>query len=133
MTVLCVRIDSARRVLEYVNAGHPPGILWSTGHTLLRLDPTSTFVSSAFPDAEWAQTTIGVSPDDRVLLFTDGVIERAGSDEIFGDERILEKIKQYPEGGGALLDAILEAADRFGGPSSASDDQALLTAWIEPK
>lgn len=131
VTAVCLRVDCARGVLEYVNAAHPAGAVWSAGRSLRRLESTGTLICSAFPDAEWDQVTMDVARGDRVLLFTDGISERQASGESFGEQRIIDECLRRPQGGSALLDAILEAATRFSGGLSAADDQTLLTATVE--
>ena len=128
VTAACVRINATRGVLEYVNAGHPAGAVWSDGTGLVRLESTGPLICSAFPNAGWDQATIAVSARTQVLLFTDGVSERQASGEMFGERRIVDECLRHPAGGAALLDAILASADRFSAGCTADDDQTLLTA-----
>jgi phosphoserine phosphatase RsbU/P len=130
VTALCVRIDRAHGTLEYVNAGHPSGLKWSARGEVVPLESTGLFVSSAFPDARWEQPTLRVAPGDRVLLFTDGLSEHGRAGEPFGEHRILEQVRGRPAGGGAMLDAMLDAARRFGDGAAAEDDVALITAAL---
>ncbi len=130
VTMLCVRIDTARGVLEYVNAGHPAGFVWSNGAAVRPLATTGVFVSPAFPDARWIQSQIAIAPGDRVLLFTDGVSERESGEDVFGERRVLEEIARCPDGGERLLDSLLEAAHQFGACAPPNDDQALITATV---
>jgi sigma-B regulation protein RsbU (phosphoserine phosphatase) len=129
VTALCVRVDRQRRTLEYVNAGHPSGILWGGADTV-NLDSTGLFISSAFPDAQWAQPVCPIGSGQRLLLFTDGLSERENNSEPFGEGRILQEIRLHPEGGAVLLDALLEAAARFDGGAPSRDDLAVITAAI---
>lgn len=130
VTAACLRIDSTRGVLEYVNAGHPAGAVWSASRGLVRLESTGTLICSAFPDAAWDQATMAVSAGTHVLLFTDGISERPASGEMFGEQRIVDECLRRPDGGAALLDAILEAVTRFSAGCAATDDQTLLTARV---
>ena len=127
VTATCVRIDSSRGLLEYVNAGHPAGVVWSqTGVT--RLDPTGPLICSAFPDAGWNQATMTILPGTRLLLFTDGISECQTSGEIFGERRIIDECLRHPEGGADLLDAILASVARFS--AARDDDQTLMLAGV---
>jgi sigma-B regulation protein RsbU (phosphoserine phosphatase) len=130
VTMLCVRIDTARGVLEYVNAGHPAGYVWSNSGDIRPLASTGVFVSPAFADSRWSQSQITISPGDHVLLFTDGVSERESGEDVFGEQRVLEGIARQPEGGDMLLDSLLEAAHQFGACAPPNDDQALITATV---
>lgn len=130
VTVLCVRIDRTRGTLEYVNAGHPPGVLWSDAGTIVHLESTGLFVSSAFPDTEWAQPVEPIRPGGRVLLFTDGLCDRESGDEPFGRDRILDVIGKHPDAGATLLEGLLEAAGQFDGGAPPRDDVAIVTATV---
>ena len=130
VTAACVRIDRGRGVIEYVNAAHPAGALWSPSRSMTRLESTGTLICSAFPNARWEQVTLALSEGDQVLLFTDGISERSASGEFFGEQRIIDECCRRSLGSGALLDAILDSASRFGRGVPASDDQTLLTAVV---
>ena len=129
VTATCVRVDTIRGVLEYVNAGHPAGAVWS-GNGLTRLESTGPIICSAFPNAEWEQVKIHVSAGTHLLLFTDGVSEAQSAGEMFGDRRIIDECLRRPDDGQDLLDAILASAARFRGGSVADDDQTLLLASV---
>jgi sigma-B regulation protein RsbU (phosphoserine phosphatase) len=135
VTATCVRIDSSQGLLEYVNAGHPAGAVWSASG-LTRLEPTGPIICSAFPNAEWEQATMSHSAGSHVLLFTDGISEcsasakvtadRQTSDETFGEGRIIDECLRHPSGGADLLDAILASVARFS--AARDDDQTLVLA-----
>ena len=135
VTATCVRVETTRGVLEYVNAGHPAGAAWSAAG-LTRLESTGPIICSAFPNADWQQVTIDIAPGTHLLLFTDGISEcsasaraaadRQTSDEMFGEGRIVEECLRHPAGGADLLDAILERVTRFS--AARTDDQTLVLA-----
>ena len=131
VTMLCVRIDAARGTLEYVNAGHPPGYVWSNGTHIRALAPTGAVISPAFPDFRWTQAQMPIAPGDRVLLFTDGLTEHEAADDIFGEQRVLDELARHPDGGERLLDALLGATHRFGSGAPPKDDQTLITASVD--
>lgn len=128
VTATCVRIDSSRRRLEYVNAGHPAGAVWSHSG-LARLDPTGPLICSAFPNADWNQETIDILPDTRLLLFTDGVSECQSAGEMFGEGRIIDECLRHSAGSADLLDEILASASRFS--AAPEDDQTLMLASLQ--
>jgi phosphoserine phosphatase RsbU/P len=127
ITATCVRIDASRGLLEYVNAGHPAGAVWSRSG-LTRLESTGPLICSAFPDADWDQLTLDILPSTRLLLFTDGISECHMAGEMFGERRIIDECLRHPEGGADLLDAILASAARFS--AARDDDQTLLLASV---
>jgi sigma-B regulation protein RsbU (phosphoserine phosphatase) len=128
ITLACVRISTAQPWLEYVNAGHPPGIVWGNGGTVNLLEATGPLISPAFPDSFWKQGTLRLERQDRLLLFSDGVEDSGGGEGFFGLERILHEVTRNPEGGDRLLDQILHSVRQFSAGRPIQDDLTLLTA-----
>ncbi|WP_164702950.1 PP2C family protein-serine/threonine phosphatase [Modestobacter sp. KNN46-3] len=88
------RLDTETGVLSWVNAGHPPA-LWVRGSQVIGelTGPVSRPVGfgAGTPVVQTAQ----LEPGDRVLFFTDGVVEeRLPGGEQFGEERLRELIEQ---------------------------------------
>src|SRR6185436_20974179 len=48
LTALCARIDPAEGWIEYVNAGHPPGLVARRDGALVRLETTAPLVHPVF-------------------------------------------------------------------------------------
>jgi serine phosphatase RsbU (regulator of sigma subunit) len=85
-------------------------------------------VSPALDNCRWEQRSVDFGSGDRLLLYTDGVSEGLAGDDDFGEEAIIAIAEQSPDGGAALLDAILDRVrERFGGRPQ-PDDLTLLTA-----
>lgn len=86
-TMQYARWNKRARRVTLVNAGHPPAIvLHGTSSPPSVIDLESDVVG-AFPDAVFATQRFEVSPGDRLLLFTDGLIE-TGGDRAFGLARL---------------------------------------------
>jgi steroid delta-isomerase-like uncharacterized protein len=77
--------------LVYANAGHnaPALVTRDAVHRLTVGGP----ILGAFPDATFEEATLDLAPDDRLVMFTDGVTEarNAASDE-FGESRLLSRL-----------------------------------------
>jgi serine phosphatase RsbU (regulator of sigma subunit)/anti-sigma regulatory factor (Ser/Thr protein kinase)/uncharacterized protein YigA (DUF484 family) len=110
-----------------VCCGHPPAFIASEGLVRqLRLDHALPLGLGAMPEV----TRGRLSPGDRVLLYTDGVIESRASDGRFVDwTQIAQPIADHELDSG--LDAIL-AALRLAMGSEPADDIALLAAEYQP-
>ena len=131
ITLICARVMQSGPLLEYVNAGHPPGILWRKGCMPVLLESTGPLISPAFPDSSWNQETLRPEREDRLLLFTDGIAEAGGEQGLYGLERIMDEMKRSQPHGSDLLDHILEAVKRFSGGRPIHDDLTLMTAsWV---
>lgn len=86
-TALLARIErhpdvpvSGRRVLRWSNAGHlPPVILAPDGGTTV-LETPADLVLGVDADARRHDHTVEIDDGDTLLLITDGLVERRGSD-----------------------------------------------------
>ena len=124
-TCLLVQVDPARGTAALVSAGHLPPVRFGadgTG-TLLRLPvgpPLGTGVGG------YQQTTCALAPDQTLVMFTDGLVERRREDI---DESLARLAGlRLPPGAGVqeTLDFILDRLDA----QNAEDDVAVLTARI---
>jgi sigma-B regulation protein RsbU (phosphoserine phosphatase) len=82
-------IDKKTRVFYYVSAGHITQCL--TSEDGLRPLPSTGTILGVFEDATYSCNVIPLNPGDKILLFTDGIIEAANNDDMYGFER-LEKL-----------------------------------------
>ena len=70
-----VALDQARRVGCYSAAGHPPLLLWHrTARTLLEFNEGGLLLRVR-PSEEYAQTEFTLEAGDRLLVYTDGLVE----------------------------------------------------------
>lgn len=80
-------LDSETRTLSYCNAGNPYPILVSHGEA--RMLDNGGAVLGVFPEWAYEDTAIPFEPQDRLLLFTDGITEAEGADAMeFGEEGV---------------------------------------------
>jgi sigma-B regulation protein RsbU (phosphoserine phosphatase) len=132
VTLFVARINALRRTVEFVNAGHPPAVMWRDDLNVRQLEPTGPLISPAFGDDEWEQQMLDLHEDGRLLLYTDGVTEATGADHSkqFARDRLIEQVRQFPRGGEPLLDGILGAVRAHAGGRVQLDDFTLLTASL---
>jgi len=74
-TMIYARLDHETRRLNLVSAGHTPAIIVHTDQneaTVIRLDGD---VLGAFGDANFGQTEMKLNTGDRLVLYTDGLID----------------------------------------------------------
>jgi phosphoserine phosphatase RsbU/P len=116
-------------MLSFVNAGHPPGLLWNAGGRLERLAATGLLISPALPYLGWNRVTVPFAPGDHVLLYTDGATD-ALFREMDGESRIRATIAQHVAGGPGLLDAILADIGCHRPHRAPEDDITLVTATL---
>lgn len=78
VTAVCARLTpSAAGVrLEYVNAGHPPPIVWSGSDAPRLLPEHAPILSRAFPKGSWPSTSVDLPAGAGILIYTDGLSDR---------------------------------------------------------
>jgi sigma-B regulation protein RsbU (phosphoserine phosphatase) len=121
-----VSLDEGR--LNYVNAGHPAGLLFRAERQVFRLTGTGPLVSPAFRECTWEQRSVDFHADDHLLLYSDGVSDALAGDDDCGEEDILAVTRQHADGGASLLDSILSRVRERSGGRPVADDLTLLTA-----
>jgi serine phosphatase RsbU (regulator of sigma subunit) len=127
VTLTCGRLDTKSGELNYVNAGHPAGILHKKGVEPRMLESTAPMLSSTFYDIPFNDATVQLEDDQSLLLYTDGVTETWSNDkEMYGEHRMLSLITDNGYQGGELLDRILYSLSEFAGSREQADDITLL-------
>jgi sigma-B regulation protein RsbU (phosphoserine phosphatase) len=114
--------------LVYSNAGHNPPILMRAGgeHTLLH---TGGMMFGVMEQAPFDEDTVALFPGDRVIVYTDGITERANpAGEEFGPERLASLVAALPAELSArqVTEGILRALDVFSQGVEPNDDQTLM-------
>jgi serine phosphatase RsbU (regulator of sigma subunit) len=107
---------------EVVLAGHPPAYHVQAG----RPRPVGSFGSllGAADSGGWQADIVPLQPGDKLVLYTDGVIDTVGESERFGEERLTDALRA-DHSAEQTVGRIDEAVQRFGrGPQV--DDSAVL-------
>jgi phosphoserine phosphatase RsbU/P len=126
ISLICVRVQNG--TLDFVNAGHPPGILLNGETGVALLEPTGPIISPAF-HFTWEQQTVGIQRGhNRIILFTDGIIEAEAESEQYGIERLVEEVQKGSLDGEALAEQILESIRVFTVGRRMNDDLTLVIA-----
>lgn len=97
-TAVLAELDTSSGELAYINAGHPPPLLLRQGRIVGPLD-TSHRLPVGIGHINPATAAIGrtrLQPQDRVLFYTDGMIEaRSATGKGFGLERLEAFIRRH--------------------------------------
>ncbi|MEV6760395.1 SpoIIE family protein phosphatase [Streptomyces sp. NPDC051105] len=111
-TLVLARYQPAERRLVWAQAGHLPPLLVRAGE-VRRLDRPDGMLLGASADPVYESAEFQLEPGDRLLLYTDGLVERLGEDIDRGLTRLAEAVRT-PEPGSldALLAAMLEGERR---------------------
>jgi phosphoserine phosphatase RsbU/P len=119
-------LNTAHHSLTYTNAGHNAPILLRSDGSILRLEVGGA-VLGVFANEAYAQTNVSLGSGDRLVLFTDGLIEATNdADEEFGEARLIDTLLQHRTlSAEALQQRVLDAASQFCN-SEFNDDATLV-------
>lgn len=127
-TAIYMVVDVATGTVEYVNSGHPPGIVLRRDGTTELLDGGSAAIG-LFNHIEVKKQAIQVQPGDRLVLITDGILDMVDGDEEDKLSRLISRLLAADlDNAPAAWEAEL-LSDRHA--SNRSDDRCLV--WISLK
>lgn len=123
-------LDIETGVLSYTNAGHnPPHIIRQAGgvETLTRKHGMALGVME---DINYAHDQVTLSPNDMLLLYTDGVTEAENAaGNMYSDEKLVTDLEKYRNlAANELINTIRSDITRFAANHPQSDDITLLAA-----
>jgi len=123
-TVFFAILDTTTGLLYYVNAGHePPAILTSGG--LTRLQPTGPALG-LLPQLEFRVGEAALRPGEALFIWTDGVTEaQDAAGALFGEDRLAELLVQGPGSADDLIERVLGEVQRFAAGAEQADDITL--------
>ncbi len=132
VTAAAARIDAQQRTMFFAGAGHPPAMVARRGQSPILLESRS-MILGALPEAVETTSTLEVQlqPDDRLVLYTDGITEvfnsRGGMLGIEGVQEIVRQTSSLPpdQMKQGILDGV--AAWREGPPT---DDVSLMLVHV---
>jgi phosphoserine phosphatase RsbU/P len=124
VTAAYAYLDAAKRELRYGAAGHPSILLLRNGDVTEIAE--NGLLLAAVDGVSYADTTVPLEAGDRLLLYTDGLVEarnRAG--EMFGDAALIAKLRHTGRTAPAqAADSIIAAVQHWA--SSQDDDLTVL-------
>ena len=119
-------LDSVDNRLIYCNAGHNPPLL-------IRADGTSTALEAAgavlgqFPHWLYEQSELQMRSGDKLLLFTDGLVEVCNPDkEWFGEHNLIRIARENPSSNAEELMGLLMRAASQHSCEHFQDDVSLI-------
>lgn len=126
VTFFAATINTTRRVMTYVNAGHPPSLIYSNGDIrslAQRTIPLGLFTSLpelAIQTEEFPSGSIFVS-------YTDGVLERMNlQGEEYGEQRLREYVRaEFHLNAQPFVRQLLEKVKGFGQGKDLDDDVGI--------
>ena len=129
-------LDVGSGAFEWVNAGHPPPVLVRDGAVrFLEGDPT---LPVGFGGADPTVVREQLEPRDRLLFFTDGVIEqRNRRGEMIGErvlaERLVQHLAEEVPSAEVLRRVNRDLLEIAGGQGYSDDATMVLIYWMGPQ
>ncbi len=124
-------VDAERRSLTYANAGHNPPLIVSADGSARTL-ATGGAVLGVFDDWQYEQEEVQLAPGDRIVLFTDGIVEAwSEARGEFGSDLLTAVARDHRVHSAAgmhrgIMDAVLDHCD-----GNFQDDATLVVIGIE--
>ncbi len=131
-TAFLAEYDAARRVFNYINAGHNAPILRRSNGLIERLDVGGLPIGIQ-SDAKYESASVPLAPGDWLIIFTDGLVEAENArQEEYGESRLLNSIAAGaattpPE----MLNRLMAELDLFVGSTPQHDDVTCLLVKAE--
>jgi len=119
-------LDTEARKGLYSAAGHPPLLRWNHG-SLERIE-SNGLILGVIPESEYPVREIPISPGDRYLLYTDGVMETENAKgEAFGDRKFEEVVcANHLRSSADLSDRLLAELRSWRATSTQQQDDITL-------
>jgi phosphoserine phosphatase RsbU/P len=127
--------EPAKRMLNYVNAGHNPPLILrpkNGSSEIFRLPSTGIPVGIS-ADSQFPSTTFQFEIDDVLVAYTDGITEAENRQhELWGQQRLEDLLKacsrKTPK---EIINAILEQVSTFANGQPQRDDVTLLVMRVQ--
>jgi sigma-B regulation protein RsbU (phosphoserine phosphatase) len=127
ITLLAARLDIASGELNYLNAGHNPGIVVRARGGVEQMGPGGLPLG-LMPGVSCRTERTTIEPGDLLCLYSDGITEAAGPDDVeFGFDRLTNLLAESRE---EPLEGLMRRIDReviaHAGGLAQGDDQTVL-------
>jgi serine phosphatase RsbU (regulator of sigma subunit) len=130
VTAIFMRLDAESGEIEFVNAGHNPGILLTPGADgafALKTIVASGTPLGMLPGMRYTAERVSFLPGARLLMYTDGLTEVFCDDEEFGEDRLGETFAASgAKTAEESLSRIWETLDEFMRHAHQQDDMTAI-------
>ncbi|MGZ7147266.1 SpoIIE family protein phosphatase [Bacillus sp. BC08] len=127
-TAIYLVVDTEKRTIEYVNAGHPSGYVLVDETNMVELNRGSCAVGF-FDEIKVKKTVIPFEKNAQIVLFTDGVLEAIANDEFESEE----KLRAFTERKWGDLEEEIEGFYKEEQKQAQSDDMCLIMIQTNTK
>jgi CheY-like chemotaxis protein len=94
VTAAYVFVDTDKGMMSYAGAGHPPLLLWQSATRRAMQCEQNGLMLRPLADAEYSAAVFTLQKDDRMLLFTDGIVQTKNPSGVeFGTDRLQQELE----------------------------------------
>lgn len=121
--------------VTYAAAGHPPPVHYRAAAANVVPLSASGFLLGVTPDEVYAEKEVTLMRGDKVVFYTDGVVEaRNEIGEMFGTPRLTQAVQEAgPGSADAVLAGVLTSLRGFCGTTPFTDDVTLAVVEVVPE
>ncbi|MDP2943554.1 MAG: PP2C family protein-serine/threonine phosphatase, partial [Candidatus Omnitrophota bacterium] len=132
VTMFYIIYDSANKSLTFSNGGHLPAIWLKSGGTI-ELLKTEGMPLGLIDSETYSDGVIKLSPEDTIVLYTDGVTEARNSEqEEFGEGRLKDAVfESRGLSAASMADNIKKRLNKFVGTVPQYDDCTFIVFKIK--
>jgi len=133
MTLVYAEIDSKKKIIRWVRAGHDPGLIYNPA-----TDSFEELVEKVFPigvseDSEYKESHRKISPGQVITIGMDGIWEpRNEKGRIFGKNAFKNIIRtRAKESAEKILNVEIDEVENFTSPRGKEDDLTLVVIKVK--
>ncbi|WP_083938118.1 ATP-binding SpoIIE family protein phosphatase [Paenibacillus daejeonensis] len=120
-------LDTEEGTLTYASAGHMSPYYMAIGAAPIQVEGSSLPIGFD-PAGRYEEMKLHLSPGDRFIMYTDGMVElRNRQGELFGFERLEQELADWGPGvpSAQLVDGLLKRMDSYAGAQE-QDDRTIV-------
>ena len=126
-------LDTDKNIMTYAGAGHMPLLLWRPSEKNIYEFREKGTILGQFEDIQYKNTAFALKPGDRIILYTDGIVEASNpAHALFGLDRFKKFIRsQSALPAGQFADALIRQLFKWTGKrteDALDDDLTLIVA-----
>jgi sigma-B regulation protein RsbU (phosphoserine phosphatase) len=125
-------LDTERRVLRYINAGHNPQFVLRASGGIERLSAAGLPVG-LYPGHGYAESELVLGDADLLFFYTDGMVEAEDErGDMFGIDRLESLlVAEHQAGVDDLLDRVERTVREFRGAAEPFDDATMMALRLD--
>jgi len=125
-------VDTRNRTLNYLNAGHPPALVWAPARETRILGASTPLLSFGLGIEPRPALTVPFAPGDRLALYSDGLYEvRDPAGNEFGRDRLLRSLAAARGPIEGAVETVMQETRAHAGGRPNDDDLTLLISGFE--